>query len=273
MELNISLQGKTSGIASTLRLFSLPDISQQFIVKCLLDGCRQLNSRRDARLPITLDILRRIIPALGSVCASQFEALLFRTAFLLTFLGFLRVGELTAPTRNASSPLKRSDVRLQHHLAGDVVELKLNVRFSKTDQLSHGCIVCIPTVSGRDTFLCPVRAATQYLCSSPPHHTYFLSHFDGTPLTRFQFSAILRRSLGFIGLHDSRYTSHSFRIGATTSAAMADNLQHEIQRMGRWQSGVSTYIHINPDLANEHPPRWLSVVEYSFCLGFELIVV
>ena len=158
------------------------------------------------------------------------------------------------------------------YLHGDVVEL--NGRFSKTDQLSHGCIVCIPTVSGRDTFLCPVRAATQYLCSSPPHHTHFLSHFDGTPLTRFQFSAILRRSLGFIGLHDSRYTSHSFRIGVTTSAAMAGIPQHEIQRMGRWQSGVfRRYIRINPDLANEHPPRWLSVVEYCFSLGFELIVV
>ena len=81
-----------SGIASTLRLYSLPDITQHFIVKRLLDGCRRRNSRRDTRRPITLDILRRIIPALGSVCTSQFEALLLRTAFLFAFSGSCGLG-------------------------------------------------------------------------------------------------------------------------------------------------------------------------------------
>ena len=243
-----TISSYVSGIASTLRLYSLPDITQHFIVKRLLDGCRRRNSRRDTRRPITLDILRRIIPILGSVCVSQFEALLFRTAFLLAFFGFMRVGELTAPTRNAISPLKRSDVRLRHHLSGDVVEL--NVRFSKTDQHSHGCIICIPTVFGGDASLCPVRTASQYLSSSPPEHTHFLSHFDGSPLPRFQFSAVLRRALNFIGIQDPRYTSHSFRIGAATSAAMAGIPEHEIQRMGRWRSGVfRRYIRINPNLA------------------------
>ena len=57
-----------SGIASTLRLHGLTDITQRFIIKRLLTVCRRRNSRCDARLPITIDILRRIIPALQSVC-------------------------------------------------------------------------------------------------------------------------------------------------------------------------------------------------------------
>ena len=124
-----TISSYVSGIASTLRLYSLPDITQHFIVQCLLDGCRRRNSCRDARLPITLDILRQIIPALGSVCASQFEVLLFRTAFLLAFFGFLHVGELAAPTRNASSPLKRSDARLRRHLSGDAVDFLKLINF------------------------------------------------------------------------------------------------------------------------------------------------
>ena len=103
-----------SGIASTLRLYSLPDITQHFIVKRLLDGCRRRNNSHDTRRPITFDILRRIIPALQSVCSSQYEALLFCVALLLAFVGFMRVGELTALTRIADAPLRRSDVSLRH---------------------------------------------------------------------------------------------------------------------------------------------------------------
>ena len=235
-----------SGISSTLRLYSLPDMTQHFIIKRLLDGCRRRNHSRDTRRPITLDILRLIIPALHSVCVSHFEALLFRVAFLLAFFGFMRVGELTAPTRSANSPLRRCDVTLRHLPSGNVVEL--HVRFSKTDQYGNGCVICIPTVSNGG-ILCPVRAASQYLRDSPHHHIHFLSHFDGTPMTRSQFTAILKRSLAFVGIQDSRYTSHSFRIGAATSAAMAGIPEHEIQRMGRWQSGVfRRYIRISTDL-------------------------
>ena len=160
----------------------------------------------------------------------------------------MRVGELTAPTRGANAPLRRSDVSLRHLPSGDVVEL--NVRFSKTDQYGNGCVICIPTVSGDDKSLCPVNAATQYLRDSPQHHTHFLAHFDASPMTRSQFTAVLRRSLAFVGILDSRFTSHSFRIGAATSAAMAGIPEHDIQRMGRWQSGVyRRYIRISQALA------------------------
>ena len=75
----------------------------------------------------------------------------------------MRIGELAALTRRASSPLRRSDVTLPHLPSGEVVEL--NVRFS--DQYGRGCTVCIPAVSNRETVLCPVRAVKQYLRDSP----------------------------------------------------------------------------------------------------------
>ena len=161
----------------------------------------------------------------------------------------MRVGELTAPTRNASSPLKRSDVTLRHLPTGGLLEV--NVRFSKSDQFGRGCVLCIPQVSNGDIVLCPVRAATHYLRDCPTHHSHFLSHFDGSPLTRLQFTSILKRSLQLIGVQDPRFISHSFRIGAATSGAMAGISEQDIQRMGRWRSGVfRRYIRIAPELAH-----------------------
>ena len=91
-----------SGPAATLRLHCLPDVTNHFIVRRLLEGCRRRNARQDQRLPITIDILRHIIPALNSVCLNQFESNLFRVAFLLAFYGFLQIGKNTAPSRKGS---------------------------------------------------------------------------------------------------------------------------------------------------------------------------
>ena len=236
-----------SGIASTLRLQGSHDITKHFIVKRMLAGCRRRRGRQDQRRPITIVLLRRIIPALNIVCTNQYEALLFRVAFLLAFFGFLRVGELTASTRHGISPLRRSDVTLHQTSSGGVVNL--NIRFSKTDRYGRGCVISIPAVSAGEFSLCPVHATSQFLNVCPQHFSHFLSHFDGSPVTRSQFTAVLRRALRFVGIYDTRYTSHSFRIGAATAAAMAGIPDDEIQRMGRWQSGVyRRYIRVSGEL-------------------------
>ena len=234
-----------SGIASSLRLAGSPDITKHFIVKRLLEGSRRLDSRRDLRRPITFSILRRIVPALDSICTNQFEAQLFRAAFLFAFFGFLRVGEFTAKSKHVVSPLRHSDVSLQVAPTGRVVVL--NVRFSKTDQYGRGCFITIPECSQGDFALCPVRAAAQFLSVLRPHCSSFFSHFNGDPVTRSQFTAVLQRSLDFVSLGDMRFSSHSFRIGAATSAAMSGIPEADIQAMGRWKSNAySRYIRIDP---------------------------
>ena len=73
-----------------------------------------------------------------------------------------------------------------------------------------------------DSSLCPFFASQTYLAMRPqsPH---FVSHFDGVPGRVSNFNtAGLKRALRFVGLPDARYSSHSFCIGAATSAAMAD---------------------------------------------------
>ncbi|XP_071797200.1 uncharacterized protein [Asterias amurensis] len=187
-------------------------------------------------------VLLCIKDKLTSYRSSIFEAQLFRAAFLFAFFGFLRVGEFTAKSKQVVSALRHSDVSLQVAPTGRVVVL--NVRFSKTDQCGRGCFITIPECSRGDFALCPVRAAAQFLSVLRPHCSSFFSHFNGDPVTRSQFTAVLQRSLGF---GDMRFSSYSFRIGAVTSAAMSGIPEADIQAMGRWKSNAySRYIRIDP---------------------------
>uniref|UniRef100_A0A8W8L937 Tyr recombinase domain-containing protein n=1 Tax=Magallana gigas TaxID=29159 RepID=A0A8W8L937_MAGGI len=71
----------------------------------------------------------------------------------------------------------------------------------------------------------------------------FLVHFDGKPLTRYQFSAILAKSLQFCEGKIGRFKSHSFRIGAATEAAMRGIPDQVIKQWGRWKSeSYASYI-------------------------------
>jgi site-specific recombinase XerD len=46
-------------------------------------------------------------------------------------------------------------------------------------------------------------------------------HYNGTILTRQQFSALLSKSLKFSGIEGGQYKAHSFRIGGATALSLA----------------------------------------------------
>ena len=97
----------------------------------------------------------------------------------------------------------------------------------------------VDVVVGRtDSDLCPVAAILAYIaarrnCQGP----FFLAE-AGTPLTKPNFIADLRRVLAAAGLPQDDYAGHSFRIGAATSAALAGVEDSTIQLLGRWQSSA-----------------------------------
>ena len=96
--------------------------------------------------------------------------------------------------------------------------VKIPLKQSKMDQCGRG----VDIVIGRSDFdLCPVVAILAYIaahgnCQGP----LFLME-AGTPLTKPNFIADLRRALAAAGLPQDDYASHSFRIGAATSATLA----------------------------------------------------
>ena len=83
-----------------------------------------------------------------------------------------------------------------------------------------------------------MAAVTDYLCargmaSGPP-----FQYDDGHPLTRQRFATAERSASG---LDPSRYGTHSFRIGAATTAAARGIEDAVIKPLGRW--GSLAYLH------------------------------
>ncbi|CAG2186288.1 unnamed protein product [Mytilus edulis] len=79
----------------------------------MIEGLRRKNPQKpDVRTPISFDLLKRLIHSLRSVCNSQYETILFSSAFSLAYFAMLRVSELAINSRTDESghALKCEDI-------------------------------------------------------------------------------------------------------------------------------------------------------------------
>lgn len=230
-----------SAIAFIHKLNFWLDPTDCFVIRKLREGLRRQGRGTDTRHPITYRLLGRLIDILPSVCRSAYEVSLFRAAFLLSFFGFLRVGELACASKKADTSRVISSSDVSFVRAGLVVI----IRYSKTDQ--RGVSVPLYFHSAVNSNWCPVAAVSQFMqCRAQIGGPLFI-HFNREPLTRYQFTSVLKRGVRVLGLSPDNYGSHSFRIGAATSAAMCGLSDNEIQSLGRWKSSAFK-IYIRPGL-------------------------
>ncbi|XP_046565904.1 uncharacterized protein LOC124274582 [Haliotis rubra] len=232
-----------SGLAALHKLHNMCDVSHHFLVQKALSGMSRLSHRQDTRQPITTHLLAEITRALPLVCSQSYEAALFAAAYLLTFFGFFRVGELVAASARDST--NRACLFSDITVAGDLSAIQVHLRSSKTDQGGLGAYITIQALPNSP--LCPVAAVQRFRCIRPTGTGYFFTHFDSSPLTKFQFQAVLKKALASIPepINPSLYSSHSFRIGAATTAALQGVSSQQIQELGRWKSAAyQTYIRI-----------------------------
>lgn len=112
--------------------------------------------------------------------------------------------------------------------------LNLTIKASKTDQFGKSVTRTIPATR---TSTCPVKAMQQYLqlrkCRG--YGPLFMWH-SGRYLTREALSHTLKELVEVAGWNSSSFSSHSFRIGAATTAAATGLPDWLIQSLGRWKS-------------------------------------
>jgi hypothetical protein len=223
-----------SAIAFVHKINGWNDPTNSFIVKKLKEGSRRLNGCADSRRPITFVILKRLVSVLGAICKSSYEAALFKAAFCLAFFGFLRVGEFTCSSKNGDTSriIDARDLSFRN----DHTQLVVVVRFSKTDQSGKSETIVLDNYS--EAAICPVNAIRSFFGIRPQVAGPLFLHFGGDPLTGYQLNRVLRKGLDFIGLPAKEFSSHSFRIGAATSAAMCGASDERIKIMGRWKSSA-----------------------------------
>lgn len=226
-----------SGISYVHKLYSMEDHTKSFFVAKLIEGMKRRNPRNgDLRMPISLQLLTKLIVALSHICQSNYETTLFASAFTLAFFGFLRVGEFTSERKCAPGyhVIRLNDISLQRN--GTEEELRLKICTSKTDQAGKSTTLVI--VQQENPIICPVRLMKRYLDirhSSGESQLYV--HFDDTRLTRYQFSAVLKKCLSFCEV-PGHFKPHSFRIGAATEAKRLGINDDIIKQWGRWNSSV-----------------------------------
>lgn len=210
------------------------DPTSAFVVKKMLVGVSKSRPACDVRLPVTLDILHKLVVTSSQVTSSYFHKVLITAMYLLAFHGFLRISELAVSSAN-NHVLCLSNVVL--HDTSIVVKFS---SFKHHKGHPHSIVI-----SGTSDPLCPVVALTRYvqLRGSQPGPLFLFP--DNSPVSQSYFRSTLKSSLHLAGYPSATYKSHSFRIGAATVAASRGYSDGQIQRMGRWSSqAFKKYIRI-----------------------------
>ena len=202
-------------------------------IRLLLNGFRKLRPQgNDKRLPFTPSLLHGLINRLRQGCFGDYVDSMLEVALLTAFYGFLRVGEYTTRTQafDPSRDLTVADITLHEQ------HFTLHLKHSKSDRNNIGVDIVI---SSTNTTFCPLSCMRAYLARRPAasgDEPLFLTA-EGRPMTGPWFAAKLRLLCLECGLPPGRYTAHSLRIGAATTAASVAPVS-TLKALGRWSSGA-----------------------------------
>ena len=184
--------------------------------------------------PITPKILRQI-RSLWSKVHKDYEQTLLWTVAVTCFFGFMRAGELMVSKISEFNPaqhLTLNDVATDSKEAPSFIQLTLKT--SKTDPFGRGVNIVIGKTAD---LLCPVQAMFSYLQRRGGKEGPLFIRLDGTPLTKPYFVKRVREALVSLGYEDScKFSGHSFRAGAATTAATLKIEDSIIKTLGRWES-------------------------------------
>lgn len=223
-----------SAISFFCKLLSCYDATQTFAAKKLLGAVRKITGDLDTRLPITPSVLTRLIGALGRIGVSCYGEIMLRSAYLLAFHAFLRVGEFTSNNGNQHTIMLK-DVCWQRDSSGkDMLQVSI---LSFKNKKNRGPVTLL-IQRHPDLTLCPILACSKYLSIRPNAPGALFVWESGSPLTRHCFTSLLRLNLIRAGLNTEVYKSHSFRIGACTYASSMGVPDEKIKKMGRWVSSA-----------------------------------
>ena len=177
-------------------------------------------------------------------------------ASLLCFFGFLRSGEITIPSLHSYDPsvhLNYKDISVDDPSNPSII--KVHIKASKTDPFRKGVDIYVGKTSH---LLCPVSALLSYLAIRGSQEGLLFQFQDNSPLTKSRFVTKFRQLLDQAEIDSTLYASHSFRIGAATTAAANGVEDSTIQTLGRWKSSAYlSYVRI--------PPEQLAALSVSLC--------
>jgi len=222
----------TLGLPEPRQLSSMPRLR---LVQSGIQRLHAHNSSPKIRLPITPAILQRLKRYWSPKCSDP-DTIMLWAAAVTCFFGFFRAGEICIPTLSSFDKerhLAWGDVSLNNR--SDPTCMKVHLKYSKTDQLGQGVDIFIGKTG---CALCPIQATIAYMAVRGSSEGPYFRLSCGHPLTKPYFTSHIREALQAIGLPESQFAGHSFRIGAATTAASAGLEDSTIRTLGRWNSSA-----------------------------------
>ena len=217
--------------------------------------------KKPPRIPITPQLLSLLGRNLWNSSTHFYDKTMLWAAMLTAFYGFLRVSEYTsshATSLNPISTLLYEDARITSKSS-----ITLHIKASKTDPFRLGVNIHLHK---NNSALCPVTALTHFLNSHPTKKGPLFTWHDGRFLTRNNLASALKK---IKPPHIHNMSSHSFRIGAATTAAAAGCPRWLIQSLGRWTSNCyRDYIRI-PQTTIEKVSNSLSKQQIKIAAPFD----
>ena len=202
--------------------------------------CQAKKFKKAKRIPVTPDMLFTIKFNLFNSSLIYSNKLMIWAAMLTAFFGFLRASEYTSPYVHSFLPestLCYNDIILQNN------QISLVLKASKTDPFRLGTTV---RLAANGSPLCPVAALSMFIKNHPSQSGPLFMFHDGKYLTRDKISKYLKQFIASTPIKN--ISSHSFRIGAATTAARAGHPRWLIQSLGRWSSDCfRDYIRISDE--------------------------
>ena len=225
-----SIKTYLSGVRSLNIDYGFPDpFTNHLQLQCLLRGIKHhQGSNLPQRQPVTAELMSVLHRSLDF--ANPDNVMLW-AACCLGFFGFLRASEFTVngpfdPTLH----LTTTDIQVDS--LTNPQSFRVFIKCTKTDPFHKGCFIFL----GCGSFpLCPVVSLLNYFHLHGPGAGPLFVYQDGTPLSRPQLSSFLQTILQLAGV-PGKFSGHSFRIGAATTAATRGVPDHLIKTMGHWSS-------------------------------------
>ena len=197
---------------------------------------------RPKRLPITPKKLRSIKQKIQNSTHSDHERKMLWCACLFAYYGFMRVSEYTSPKRWDHDPQSR--VLLMKQVVYGKNNIHIHLKKSKTDPTQRGTDI---TIARNNTKLCPLRALKKYIKARGTEKGPIFQFENKSFLTPQLFNKFIKSVLP--ARSHGVYSSHSFRIGAASTAAAKNYPDYMIKQLGRWTSDCyMSYIKTNKKL-------------------------
>ena len=213
--------------------------------------------KKPLRIPITPPFLLTLGRNLWNSSYAFCDKVMLWAAMLTAFYGFLRVSEYTSSHVKSYDPA--STLCFADATWVSQSSLQLHIKASKTDPFRSGVYI---SLHANESPLCPIKALRPFLRCHPFKSGPLFVWHDGRHLTRCGLASVLKR---ICPPGTRNVSSHSFRIGAASTAAAAGHPRWLIQAMGRWTSNCfRDYIRI--------PKATLSAVSRSLATQNSLAV-